>query len=218
MAIRYAVIGLGNFGSWVVRTLNDLRQDTIAIDIDKDRVQKIRDYTSTPVLADATRKENLISLGINEMKAAVVSLGDNTSAATLITLYLQEMGVGQIIVKAVDEDHGKILKKVGATDIIFPEKDMGVKVAKSLVMPNILEFIDMSEDFQIAEIAPPNDFVGKSLAQLALPQRYNVQVIGIRELIPERFTIVPMGDFIVKDSDILVVIGRGSNINRIKSY
>jgi len=152
------------------------------------------------------------------MKAAVVSLGDNTSAATLITLYLQEMGVGQIIVKAVDEDHGKILKKVGATDIIFPEKDMGVKVAKSLVMPNILEFIDMSEDFQIAEIAPPNDFVGKSLAQLALPQRYNVQVIGIRELIPERFTIVPMGDFIVKDSDILVVIGRGSNINRIKSY
>lgn len=218
MAIRYAVIGLGNFGSWVVRTLNDLRQDTIAIDIDKDRVQKIRDYTSTPVLADATRKENLISLGINEMKAAVVSLGDNTSAATLITLYLQEMGVGQIIVKAVDEDHGKILKKVGATDIIFPEKDMGVKVAKSLVMPNILEFIDMSEDFQIAEIAPPNDFVGKSLAQLALPQRYNVQVIGIRELIPERFTIVPTGDFIVKDSDILVVIGRGSNINRIKSY
>jgi len=218
MAIRYAVIGLGNFGSWVVRTLNELRQDTIAIDIDKDRVQKIRDYTSTPVLADATRKENLISLGINEMKAAVVSLGDNTSAATLITLYLQEMGVGQIIVKAVDEDHGKILKKVGATDIIFPEKDMGVKVAKSLVMPNILEFIDMSEDFQIAEIAPPNDFVGKSLAQLALPQRYNVQVIGIRELIPERFTIVPMGDFIVKDSDILVVIGRGSNINRIKSY
>lgn len=218
MAIRYAVIGLGNFGSWVVRTLNDLRQDTIAIDIDKDRVQKIRDYTSTPVLADATRKENLISLGINEMKAAVVSLGDNTSAATLITLYLQEMGVSQIIVKAVDEDHGKILKKVGATDIIFPEKDMGVKVAKSLVMPNILEFIDMSEDFQIAEIAPPNDFVGKSLAQLALPQRYNVQVIGIRELIPERFTIVPMGDFIVKDSDILVVIGRGSNINRIKSY
>ena len=218
MAIRYAVIGLGNFGSWVVRTLNELRQDTIAIDIDKDRVQKIRDYTSTPVLADATRKENLISLGINEMKAAVVSLGDNTSAATLITLYLQEMGVSQIIVKAVDEDHGKILKKVGATDIIFPEKDMGVKVAKSLVMPNILEFIDMSEDFQIAEIAPPNDFVGKSLAQLALPQRYNVQVIGIRELIPERFTIVPMGDFIVKDSDILVVIGRGSNINRIKSY
>lgn len=218
MAIRYAVIGLGNFGSWVVRTLNELRQDTIAIDIDKDRVQKIRDYTSTPVLADATRKENLISLGINEMKAAVVSLGDNTSAATLITLYLQEMGVGQIIVKAVDEDHGKILKKVGATDIIFPEKDMGVKVAKSLVMPNILEFIDMSEDFQIAEIAPPNDFVGKSLAQLALPQRYNVQVIGIRELIPERFTIVPTGDFIVKDSDILVVIGRGSNINRIKSY
>lgn len=217
MARRYAVIGLGNFGSWVVRTLNDLRQDTIAIDIDKDRVQKIRDYTGNPVIADATRKENLISLGLDEMKAVVISLGSNTSAATLITLYLQEMGVGQIIVKAVDEDHGKILRKVGATDIIFPEKDMGIKVAKGLVMPNILEFIEMSEDYQIAEIAPPNDFVGKSLAQLALPQKYNVQVIAIRELIPERFTVVPKGDFIVKDSDILVVVGRGNNINRIRS-
>jgi trk system potassium uptake protein TrkA len=217
MARRYAVIGLGNFGSWVVRTLNDLRQDTIAIDTDKDRVQKIRDYTGNPVIADATRKENLISLGLDEMKAVVISLGSNTSAATLITLYLQEMGVGEIIVKAVDEDHGKILRKVGATDIIFPEKDMGIKVAKGLVMPNILEFIEMSEDYQIAEIAPPNDFVGKSLAQLALPQKYNVQVIAIRELIPERFTVVPKGDFIVKDSDILVVVGRGNNINRIRS-
>jgi trk system potassium uptake protein TrkA len=84
-------------------------------------------------------------------------------------------------------------------------------------MPNILEFIEMSEDYQIAEIAPPNDFVGKTLAQLALPQRYSVQVIAVRELIPERFTIVPKGDFIVKDSDILVVIGKENNINRIKS-
>ncbi len=217
MARTFAVIGLGNFGSWVVRTLNDLRQNTIAIDLDKDRVQKIRDYTRNPVIADATQKENLLSLGLDTVAAVVISLGDNTSAATLITLYLQEMGVGQIIVKAVNEDHGKILRKVGATDIIFPEKDMGIKVAKSLVMPNILEFIEMSEDYQIAEIAPPSDFVGKTLAQLELPRRYSVQVIAVRELIPERFTIVPKGDFTVKDSDILVVIGKESNVNRIRS-
>lgn len=217
MAKTFAVIGLGNFGSWVVRTLNELRQNTIAIDLDKDRVQKIRDFTRNPVIADATRKENLLSLGLDTANAVVISLGDNTSAATLIALYLQEMGVGQIIVKAVNEDHGKILRKVGATDIIFPEKDMGIKVAKSLVMPNILEFIEMSEDYQIAEIAPPNDFVGKTLAQLALPQKYSVQVIAVRELIPERFTIVPKGDFIIKDSDILVVIGKESNVNRSRS-
>ncbi len=217
MARTFAVIGLGNFGSWVVRTLNELRQNTIAIDLDKDRVQKIRDYTRNPVIADATQKENLLSLGLDTVTAVVISLGDNTSAATLITLYLQEMGIGQIIVKAVNEDHGKILRKVGATDIIFPEKDMGIKVAKSLVMPNILEFIEMSEDYQIAEIAPPSDFVGKTLAQLELPRRYSVQVIAVQELIPERFTIVPKGDFTVKDSDILVVIGKESNVNRIRS-
>jgi trk system potassium uptake protein TrkA len=217
MASRYAVIGLGNFGFWVVRTLYSLGQNITAIDLDRDRVQRVRDYTNRPVLADATKKENLLDLGIHEMKAVVVSLGTNISAATLTTLHLQELGVGQIIVKAFDEDHGRILRRVGATDIIFPEKDMGIKVAKSLVMPNILDFIEMSEDYQIAEIAPPDGFVGRSLAELALPQKHGVQVIGIRELIPGRFTMVPRGDFVVKDSDILVVIGRGSNINRIRS-
>lgn len=216
MSKKYAVIGLGNFGTWVVKSLYDLRQETIAIDMDKERVQKIRDFTNNPVLADATKKETLISLGLGEVHAVVISLGDNTSAATLITLYLQEMGVNKILVKAVDEDHGKILRKVGATDIIFPEKDMGIKTAKSLVMPNILDFIEMSEDYQIAELAPPSSFIGKSLAELALPQHFNIQVIAIKELIPERFTVIPKGEFIIKDSDILVVLGKGININKIK--
>ena len=216
MARKYAVIGLGNFGTWVVKSLYELRQETIAIDMDKERVQKIRDFTNNPVLADATKKETLISLGLGEVHAVVISLGDNTSASTLITLYLQEMGVTKILVKAVDEDHGKILRKVGATDIIFPEKDMGIKTAKSLVMPNILDFIEMSEDYQIAEIAPPNSFIGKSLAELALPQRFNIQVIAVKELIPERFSVIPKGEFIIKDSDILVVLGKGININKLK--
>ncbi len=216
MARKYAVIGLGNFGTWVVKSLYELRQETIAIDMDKERVQKIRDFTNNPVLADATKKETLISLGLGEVHAVVISLGDNTSASTLITLYLQEMGATKILVKAVDEDHGKILRKVGATDIIFPEKDMGIKTAKSLVMPNILDFIEMSEDYQIAEIAPPSSFIGKSLAELALPQRFNIQVIAVKELIPERFSVIPKGEFIIKDSDILVVLGKGININKIK--
>lgn len=217
MAVKYAVIGLGNFGTWVVKTLYEMGQETIAIDIDKDRVQKLRDFTNNPVLADATRKENLVGLGLDQVKAAVISLGDNTSAATLITLYLQEMGITKILVKAVNEDHGKILRKVGATDIIFPEKDMGIKIAKGLVMPNILDFIEMSEDYQIAELAPPSSFIGKSLAELALPQRFNIQVIAIKELIPERFSVIPKGEFVIKDSDILVVLGKGSNIKKIRA-
>lgn len=216
MAKKYAVIGLGNFGTWVVRSLYELRQDTIAIDINKDRVQKIRDFTNNPVLADATKKDTLIRLGLDEVRAVVISLGDNTSASTLITLYLQEMGVKKILVKAVDEDHGKILRKVGATDIIFPEKDMGIKTAKSLVMPNILDFIEMSEDYQIAEIAPPERFIGKTLAEIALPRYFNIQVIAVKELIPEKFTVIPKGDFVIKDSDILVVLGKGNNINKLK--
>ena len=217
MAKRYVIIGLGNFGYWVARELFEANQETIAIDIDADIVQKIKSYTNSPVIADATKKETLESLGVADADAVIVSLGDNTSAATLITLYLNEMGAKKILVKASNEDHAKILKKVGASEIIFPEKDMGIKIANSLVSPNILDYIDMAEGYEIAEIASPNNFIGKTLAELSLPQRFSIQVIAVKELIPENFVVVPGGDFVIKDSDILVVIGKINNIKKIRS-
>ncbi|UCF04978.1 MAG: TrkA family potassium uptake protein, partial [bacterium] len=124
--------------------------------------------------------------------------------------------VKRIVVKATNEDHGKILHKVGATDVIYPEKDMAEKVARSLATPDVLDYFPMSGDYIIAEIAPVEPFVGKSLAELQLRSTYNVNVIGIKELVPENFILVPPANFVIKDSDVLLVIGKRDDIKKIK--
>ncbi|MCU0639614.1 MAG: TrkA family potassium uptake protein [Candidatus Krumholzibacteria bacterium] len=216
MAGKFAVIGLGNFGFHVAKTLFEEGNDVMALDKDEDMIQKIRPYCSQAIIGDATQKDLLLSLGLEQMDANIVSMGGNANAATLITLYLREMKVKKIVVKTTNEDHGKILRNVGATDIIFPEKDMAIKVARNLAAPDILDYLPMSGDYIIAEIAPISELVGKSLAQLGLRAKYNVNVIGIKELIPENFILVPNADFVIKDSDVLLVIGARKDINKIK--
>jgi trk system potassium uptake protein TrkA len=216
MTGKFAVIGLGNFGFHVAKTLFEEGNDVMALDKDEDMIQRIRPYCSQAIIGDATQKDLLLSLGLEQMDANIVSMGGNANAATLITLYLREMKVKRIVVKTTNEDHGKILRNVGATDIIFPEKDMAIKVARNLAAPDILDYLPMSGDYIIAEIAPISELVGKSLAQLGLRAKYNVNVIGIKELIPENFILVPNADFIIKDSDVLLVIGTRKDINKIK--
>lgn len=216
MANKYAAIGLGNFGFYITRTLFEEGHDVIAVDKDEDRIQKIRPYCSQAILGDATLKDMIKAIGLEEMDAVVVSMGGNANAATLITLYLKELEVKRIVVKATNEDHGKILEKVGATDIIYPEKDMAVKVARSLSAPDVLDYIAMSGDYIIAEIAPIGPFVGKSLADLDLRSKYSINVIGIKELVPENFVFVPPANFVIKHSDVLLVIGKREDINKIR--
>ncbi len=216
MTGKFAVIGLGNFGFHVAKTLFEEGNDVMALDKDEDMIQRIRPYCSQAIIGDATQKDLLLSLGLEQMDANIVSMGGNANAATLITLYLREMKVKRIVVKTTNEDHGKILRNVGATDIIFPEKDMAIKVARNLAAPDILDYLPMSGDYIIAEIAPISELVGKSLAQLGLRAKYNVNVIGIKELIPENFILVPNADFVIKDSDVLLVIGTRKDINKIK--
>jgi len=218
MAGKFAVIGLGNFGFHVAKTLFEEGNDVMALDKDEDMIQRIRPYCSQAIIGDATQRELLVSLGLEQMDANIVSMGGNANAATLITLYLKELKVKKIVVKATNEDHGKILRNVGATDIIFPEKDMAIKVARNLAAPDILDYLPMSGDYIIAEIAPISELVGKSLAQLGLRAKYNVNVIGIKELIPENFILVPNADFVIKDSDVLLVIGTRKDINKIKQH
>jgi trk system potassium uptake protein TrkA len=214
---KYATIGLGNFGFNVTKTLFEEGHDVVAVDLDEDATQRVQPYCTQAIVADATQKETIRGLGLGEMDAVIVSIGGNESAATLITLYLKEFGVKRIVVKASNEDHGKILSKVGATDVIYPEKDMAIKVARSLSTPDVLDYIPMSGDYLIAEIAPLDVFVGKSLAELQLRSRYGITVIGIKELVPENFILVPPASFVIKHSDILIVIGKRVDIQKIKT-
>lgn len=216
MAKKFTVLGLGSFGFSVAQTLFEEGHDVIALDIDNELAQKIRPYCSQSIIGDATQKDMLATLGLDEMDAVIISMGGNTSSATLVTLYVKELGAKRIVVKASDGDHGKILRKVGATQLIFPEIDMAVKVAKNLSTPDVLDFFPMTGEYVIAEIAPVEDFVGKTLAELQLRSKYNINVIGIRELVPENFVAVPPADFTIKDSDVLLVIGTRDDIKKIK--
>ena len=213
---RVVVIGLGIFGFNIAKDLYENGIEVIAIDKDKEVIQKIRDYSTKAVLADGTDKEVMESIGIQEDDVVIVSFGEDLAAATLITLHLKEMKIKHIIVKAPNEDHKHVLEKVGATEVVIPEKEMADKIAKSLISPNVLDYIPLSEDYTICELVPPTSFMGKTIGELHLRTQHHIEVIAVREVLPERLQMVPRADFIIKDSDILVVIGKEKDIQKIK--
>ncbi|MBU0995186.1 MAG: TrkA family potassium uptake protein [Proteobacteria bacterium] len=214
---RFAVIGLGNFGFHAAKALYEDGNEIIAIDADKVRVQAIDAYCTEAITLEATDKERLKSLGLENMDGVIVSTGTKISTSILICLYLQEIGVKKILAKALDEDHGKILKRVGATEIIHPERDMAVRISRGLSRPNVLDFIPLAEEFDLIQVGPPRDFIGKSLKDLNLRAKYNVHIIAIKELVPENFLLVPPANFIIKDSDILIMLGKTDDIKKIKA-
>jgi len=214
---RFAVIGLGNFGFHAAKALYEDGNEVIAIDLNKGRVQAIDPHCSEAIVLDATDKEALKTLGLETMDGVIVSTGTKISSSILICLYLQEMGVKKILVKALDEDHEKILKRVGATEIIHPERDMALRISKGLCQPNMLDFIPLSDEFDLVQIGPPRGFIGRSLKDLNLRAKYNVHVIAIHEIVPENFRLVPPANFVIKDSDILIMLGKSEDIRRIKA-
>ena len=211
---RFCVIGLGNFGFHVAKTLYQEGHEVIAIDLDRDKVQRIKNFTSYAIVGDASSKEFLKNQGVGEMDAVIISTGERSHLSTIIVLHLKEMNLKRILVKAVDEDHGRILEKVGATDIIFPEKDMAIKTARGLSSSNILEFIPIAEDYSITEVAPPSHFIGKNLIALDLRRKFQVTVIGIKDVLTGEFNTLPAPTHIIKDSDLLILIGKADDVEK----
>jgi trk system potassium uptake protein TrkA len=213
---RVVVIGLGIFGFNIAKDLYENGIEVIAIDKNKDIIQKIKDFSTKAILTDGTDKEAIESIGIQGDDIVIVSFGEDLAASTLITLHLKEMKIKNIIVKAPNEDHKRVLEKVGATQVIIPEREMADKVAKGIISPNVLDYIPLSDDYTISEIVPPASFMGKTIAELHLRTKYHVEVIAVREMLPDRVTMVPRADFVIKDSDVLVVIGKEEDIQKIK--
>lgn len=213
--MKFAVIGLGSFGSNVARTLYERGHEVVAIDMDKDRIEEAKSFSSHAVLTDASAKENLEALGVTDMDVVVVSLGEAIEASVLTVLHLHELGLKRIVAKASTEDHGKILDAVGATEVINPEKDMAIRTALKLTSPHILECLPLISGVSIEEIAPPERFIGKSLRELDLRNKYGIQVIAVRELVPERTLYVPPASFVIKDSDILIVMGDEKMLEKV---
>jgi len=213
---RVVVIGLGIFGFNIAKDLYENGFEVVAIDKNKEVIQKIKDFSTKAILADGSDREVIESIGIQPDDVVIISFGEDLAASTLITLHLRELKVKNIIVKAPNEDHKHVLEKVGATEVVIPERAMADKVAKSLISPNILDYIPLSENYTISELAPPVSFFGKTIGELHLRSRYHIEVIAVREMLPERLTMVPRAEFVIKDSDILVVIGKEKDIQKIR--
>jgi len=215
--MKFAVIGLGSFGSNIAKTLYEKGNEVLAVDEDKEKIEEVKNFVTHAVHMDAADKENLQALGIKDMDVVIVSLGPEMEASILTVLYLTEIGTKRIVAKALTEDHAKILDSIGATEVIYPEKDMAIKTALKLSCPNVLEYLPLISGFGIQEIAPPEKFIGKSLKELDLRNNYGVQVIAIKELIPEKTTFIPKADFVLKDSDILVIMGEEKQLGKINA-
>jgi len=213
---RFAVIGLGKFGFHVAKSLFEEGHEVVAIDLDRKLIREIDPYCTEAIVMDATDKENLLALGLNEMDSVIVSAGEKISNSILICLHLNEIGVKKILAKAMDDDHEKILKKVGATEVIRPEMAMAIRIAKGLSTPNILDFIPLAEDYNLLQVEPPRAFIGKTLRNLDLRARYHINIIAIKEFIPENFILAPPAEFVIKDSDLLIILGKSDDIRRIK--
>jgi len=212
----FAIIGLSSFGYYLAKTLSAKGYQVMAIDKREERVERVKGFVDRAVVADASDKETLLSLGLTDLDAVVVSLGDQIDASILVTLYLRELRVKKIIAKAITEDHGKILDIIGATEVVFPERDVAVRLSQSMESDYVLDSITLSEGISILEIAAPNTLVGKTLGALDLRNRYGVLVLIVKELVPENVVLIPTADHIIKDSDILVMMGKDEDLAKIK--
>lgn len=206
-----AIIGLSSFGYYLCEELNKYGFNIMAIDIDETIVQKVKPFVRKAIIGDARDKVFLMQLGIEDFDTVIISVGSKMDSSILITLYMKELKINEIIAKANNEDHAKILEKIGATKIIFPERDMGLRMAHTIASPNFLEFIPLTEGFSLIEVCPPNEWIGKKLKDVDVRVKYQVQITMIREIVPSR-VVIPDGNFIFKDSDILYIIGENESI------
>ena len=216
---QFAVIGLGRFGSSVAKTLSEKGYQVLAIDIAEDKVQDFSEIAAQAVCVDATDEKALKAVGVDSVDVAVVSVGNNIEASVLITLVLKEIGIKEVVAKAVTEEQGKVLEKVGADRIVFPERDMGIRVANSLTSPKVSEHIDLSSACSIIEIKAPKDFVGKSLKQLSVRVKYGLNIVAIKsidETGAESINTTPEADYKIKALDKLMVVGPNENIEKLK--
>jgi trk system potassium uptake protein TrkA len=212
---RFAVIGLGRFGSHLAARLYELGHEVLAVDQDADLVQAMRDSVSQVAQVDAREKAQLRALGLKDFDTAIISVGEHLEASTLAALYCKELEL-RVVARAVTEDHGKILEALGVDEIVFPERDSALRLAERLANSNLLDFIALGPDYSIAEVAAPVPFIGKTLAELQVRQRFNVHVIAVQDVLTGKVTMAPPPDARIRDSDVLVILGAKKDIEKFQ--
>ncbi|MFZ5641765.1 MAG: potassium channel family protein [Bacillota bacterium] len=214
MKKQFAIIGLGRFGTSVARTLALMGYEVLAIDTDEEKIEELVETVTHAVQADAMDEDALKALGIRNFDVVIVSIGHDIQASILVTVILKELGVKYVVAKARNDLHGLVLTKIGADKVVYPERDMGMRVAHSLVATNVLDHIELSPEYSILEVVAPDSLVGKTLRESALRARFGVTVMAVKR--GREITVSPEADEVIQENDILVCIGENDKLHTVE--
>ena len=210
----YIVIGLGRFGSQAAKRLCEYGCEVLAIDRKPELVQAVSNLVTQAVVADARDKEVLRALGAKDFECAIVAIGDNLADSVLATMNLKELGVPYIVCKASDETHRQVLMKLGADRVVIPEQEHADRLAKNLSSPNVLDYIELSEEYGIIEIPAPKAWVGKSLKELNVRAKLGVNIIAVKK--GSHINVSPAADYRIEAEDVMVVLGDTAALDAVQ--
>ncbi|AIQ65345.1 potassium uptake system protein [Paenibacillus stellifer] len=215
-AQQFVVIGLGRFGSSLALELMEMGYEVLGIDHNEERVEELNDRLTHAVMADATDESVMRSLGVRNLDCGIVAIGDDMERSILTAILLKELGVKMVVAKAISILHGRALERLGVDRVIFPERDMGVRVAHQLVTPHLLDYIELSKDYRIVELTVPSCMDGKSLAAINTRGKYGCSIIALNRKGEEGVIVAPTAHDYLYAGDIMVVIGSNESIDRFE--
>ena len=210
----YIVVGLGRFGGEVARKLCQLGSEVLAMDVSNELVQQISSDVTHAVVADARDKDVLKALGARNFDSAVVAIGDDLAASVLAVMNLKELGVPHIVCKAHDETHRQVLMKLGADQVVIPEKEHAARLARSMSAHNVLDYIELSSDYGIIEVPAPGSWRGKSLKELNIRAKLGLNIIAVKH--GGEINISPGADYAMQDGDVMVVLGDAIALEKVQ--
>ena len=210
----YVVIGLGRFGSEVARRLFEQGCEVLAVDTHSELVQQISQDVTHAVVADARDKDVLRALGVKDFDCAVVAIGGSLGDSVLATMNVKELGVPRVVCKAHDETHRQVLRKLGADQVVIPEQEQAARLAKSLSSYNVLDYIELSDEYGIIEVPAPKSWMGKSLKELNVRAKLGVNILAIKQ--NDMINVSPAADYPIGADDILVVLGDTAALEKVQ--
>jgi len=214
---QFAVVGVGLFGAYLATHLYEKGHEVLAVDSNPARVQAVKDRVTRAAVADGTDRAVLEALGAGGMDAAVVCIGADMGHSILTTLNLKEIGVKRVLARATTEAHGRILKRIGADEVFFPEKDLALSLGERLHNPNLLDYLPLITGYGIVEITPPEEFAGKTLRELDLTNRYGIQVIAVKKTVPKDVLMAPKALYRVESGDLLILLGPDDSLGELQA-
>lgn len=212
---RINIFGLSSYGFYLAKSLSNQKAEIVTVDMDEELTKAVTEFVHRPLIGDATKVELLRELHVDEADYNVVSLGQSMEASILCTLHLKELKAKNIITKANNIDHAKILMQTGADQVVFPEKDMAEQTAEKLLNPEIFDFFKFTNDFSVIQIPPPISYEGKSLKELNIPKTHKVNVVLINNVLTN-IAELPVADYVIKSGDVLYVLGNNDNMKSFK--